>query len=214
MLRIAPGEKLLFIGDSITDCDYRRVAPPLGGGFVLFVSCLLAARYPECRVEVINRGNAGDTILDLERRWDDDALAIRPDWLFVMIGVNDVLYRHVSGGGDRAVSDEEYRSAYRRILGRTRETSSSKIVLLEPTPLEEYLPAESHAYMRAICGIVREVAAEVEAEVCPTFEAFHAAVSRAPDRGWMVDVPHPNLNGHAVLALTILRHLGWESGTA
>ncbi len=209
MLRIRSGEKLLFIGDSITECGRESVEPPLGGGFVQFVHCLLAARHPDVPVEIVNRGVAGDTIRDLERRWERDVIAERPDWLFVMIGVNDLLYRHLEQPRHRAVGDEEYAATYRRLLARTREALSCRTALLEPTPLEEDLAAPSHAPMRNLCAIVREVAREHDAEVVPIFERFLATVGKAPARGWMIDVPHPNLKGQAILALAVLEHLGW-----
>jgi lysophospholipase L1-like esterase len=209
MLRIRNGEKLLFIGDSITQCMRETVAPPLGAGFVQFVHCFLAARYPDVEVAILNRGIDGETIRDLEARWGRDVLAEAPDWLFVMIGVNDALYRNFPHTRRRAVPDEEYRATYRRLMQRTRERLACRVVLLDPTPLEEHLSAPSHEVMRGLCRIVRDVAQEFGTEHVPIFERFYRTVERAPRRGWLVDVPHPNLAGQAILALAVLEHLGW-----
>ena len=210
MLRIKDGERLLFIGDSITDCDWRTLAPPLGTGYVQFVSCFLAARHPQIRLEILNQGTAGETILDLEARWEEDVIAQRPDWLFVMIGVTDVLSRFVGGEPERAVADRDYLAAYRRLFRRTRERLDCRVVLLEPTPLEEDPAAESHRHMRRLVELVRQAAQEFDAEVIPLFDRFRQALERAPGAGWLIDVPHPSLKGQALLALAVLEHLGWE----
>ncbi len=209
MPRVQAHERLLFIGDSITDCLHESVAPPLGGGYVQMASCLFAARYPELRLVFENRGKGGETIRDLERRWEEDVLAAPPDWLFVMIGVNDVLYALLPGLKERAVDAAEYRKIYRRLLERTRSGSAARIVLMEPTPLEEDPRSLSHELMRARCALVRDLAAEFDCGLVDTFERLQRAITRFPGQGWMDDVPHPSLKGQAVLALAVLEHLGW-----
>jgi hypothetical protein len=65
------------------------------------------------------------------------------------------------------------------------------------------------AHVRRLCAIVRELAAEFGTEHIPIFDRFYATVQRAPQRGWLIDVPHPNLNGQMILTLAVLEHLGW-----
>lgn len=209
MLRIKDKEKILFMGDSITDCDRLTVGPPLGGGYVQFAYCFFVARYPEMQVEFVNRGIAGETVRDLEARWEKDIIDEKPDWLFIMIGVNDVLFRFFEENKHRSVSDEEYLETYRRILKRTREALDCKIILMEPSPLEEDLNAESHQYMKKICSIIHQLAGEFDADVIPTFEIMYGCMQKDPGKGWMIDVPHPNPKGHGIMALSVLEYLGW-----
>lgn len=94
-MKLQDGTRILFIGDSITDCGRDRsgvidVDGHLGGGYVLQVKSLLGAHYPERAVEVLNTGCGGHRITDLAGRWESDVLALKPDWLTVMIGINDV----------------------------------------------------------------------------------------------------------------------------
>jgi len=169
----------------------------------------LAAKHPELNLEFVNRGVDGETILDLEQRWDQDIIAERPDWLFIKIGVNDVLYRHLADQLDRAVSEEEYRAAYNRLIERTRKELDCHIVLIEPSPLEEDLTVPSQDAMRATAKVVREIGSEHGLDVIHVFQRFYEAIERAPNKGWMVDVPHPNLKGQAILALAVLDYLRW-----
>ena len=92
-MKIENSDSILFIGDSITDCD--RVRPVgmrdwLGESYVAFVNALLAANYPERDIKVLNTGTSGNRIIDLEARWQTDVLDLAPDWLSIMIGINDV----------------------------------------------------------------------------------------------------------------------------
>lgn len=209
-MRLRSGERVLFIGDSITECCRQRVEPPLGAGYVQFVHLFLAARHPHVQVELLNRGVDGDTVRDLAARWERDVIAERPDWLFVMIGVNDELFAYSAEYADRAVDLNEYRAIYRRLLARTRAALDLRIVLMDPTPLEEDLTSASHDSMRARVAVVAELAREFATERIATFDRLHRAIERSPRRGWMIDVPHPRLEGQAVIALAVLEHLGWD----
>ena len=94
-MKIPPGSRVLMIGDSITDCGRDRGAPDdtpeaLGNGYVAIANALIAVEGAARKITVANRGISGNTIRDLAARWETDVLALRPDWLTVMIGVNDV----------------------------------------------------------------------------------------------------------------------------
>ena len=73
------GQKIVFIGDSITDCDRRRGRAPYGDGYVNIVRNLLLARYPAYKLTVVNRGIGGDTTRNLAARWERDVIAEQPD---------------------------------------------------------------------------------------------------------------------------------------
>jgi lysophospholipase L1-like esterase len=92
---LAQHSKLVMIGDSVTDCGRARpvgegLFGAIGTGYVGYIDALLSARYPELGVRVVNVGSSGNTILDLQARWQSDVLDLKPDWLSIMIGINDV----------------------------------------------------------------------------------------------------------------------------
>ena len=80
---------IVFIGDSITDCDRRTDPLGLGGGYVDLVTGLLRDRGDDS--VVINSGVSGDRIEHLGLRWQADALDHAPAVLSIHIGVNDTL---------------------------------------------------------------------------------------------------------------------------
>lgn len=209
MLRLETGEKVLFIGDSITHCDRETTLPPLGWGFVRLVDTFLAARHPAVPVEIVNRGVGGDTILDLERRWERDAIAEDPDWLFVMIGVNDLLFRYSDRYAHKAVGDAAYEAAWHRLLQRTRAAARSRTVIIEPAPPDPDARSERNTLMRPLLEIIGRTARAHGVEVCPVYDRFLDGLAHARTPDWLIDVPHPALKGHALIALAVLEHLGW-----
>ena len=85
----------LLQGDSIT--DFYRTGPPinaqwhlLGRGYPQYVEALLDSRYPERHIRVVNRGVSGDTSKTLKARWQADTFEPKPDWVSILIGINDI----------------------------------------------------------------------------------------------------------------------------
>lgn len=55
----------------------------------------------------INRGISGNTVLDLAKRWQQDALDLKPDILSILIGVNDK---------GKCVPMDQYEQVYDKLL--------------------------------------------------------------------------------------------------
>lgn len=126
------GQKIVFIGDSITDCGRREgPAAPYGNGYVHLARAFLLARYGALSLEVVNRGIGGNTVRDLAARWEQDVIAEQPAWLSVKIGINDV-WRSVAGRLNEMVPLAEYESTYDALLARARERTKTRLILMEP----------------------------------------------------------------------------------
>ena len=75
-----PGTRILFQGDSITDGNRGRSADPnhiLGHGYVFIIAARHGAAFPEAKLEFMNRGVSGNTVLELEKRWDKETLELK-----------------------------------------------------------------------------------------------------------------------------------------
>lgn len=130
------GEKIVFIGDSITDCGRRTEEHgPYGKGYVSLVRAFLHARYPAHGLTIVNRGIGGNTIRNLAARWQEDVLAEEPDWLSVKIGINDV-GRLIVGNLADHVPLAEYEATYRSLLEQTPAAANGKLILMEPYVIE------------------------------------------------------------------------------
>lgn len=202
------GQRIVFIGDSITDAGRRKEAAPYGNGYVHLARALLIARYPELGLEITNQGIGGNTIRDLARRWEDDVVQLQPDWLSVKIGINDV-WRQVAGRAAEAVPLDEYASTYERLLRRTVEATKARLILMEPYVIEPDRADPFRALIDQYVPVVHRLGDAFGAIVVPTQAAFDSALAAQPARFWADDRVHPNTPGHAVIARAFLRGVGY-----
>jgi len=203
-------ETIEFIGDSITDCSRReKEFAPLGYGYVRDIHHLLQAGYPELHLEVINKGISGDRITSLQARWEPDVLQVKPDWLFIFIGVNDV-WRFFEGDKNEAVDLPEFVKVYRELLEITQKATRVKLRLISPY-LSETHPADPFKtklthYQDAIDAL----GTAFDIPVIHLQPAFDWAMLSNPPEYWTADRVHPTPVGHMLIALTILRACGFS----
>jgi lysophospholipase L1-like esterase len=213
-MRLQAGQKLLMIGDSITDAGRARPVGEgrdgLGQGYVAQVAAALTAWYPELGVRVVNMGVSGNTVRDLKARWDADVLAHHPDWVSVMIGINDVwrqfdqpLLREIH------VSLEEYEATLEGLVARTRPRVAG-LVLMTPFYIEPSRDDPMRAAMDRYGAAVRRIAAAHETVFVDTQAAFDALLRHLYPAAIAWDRVHPSLVGHVVLARAFLDALGFD----
>ena len=209
-MRIADGEKVLFTGDSITDCgrDYPLgMGGGLGNGYVSLVDSTWAGAWPERMIAVLNTGISGNRVIDLEERWQRDVLAHDPDWLSVMIGINDV-WRFVDDPGDPyPVTIERYEDVYRRLLERTRPVLRG-LIMMTPYLIEVNRGERMRACMDRYGAVVRRLAGEFEAVFVDVQEAFDKYLAHRPAESLAEDRVHPNRTGHMIIARAFLEAVG------
>lgn len=161
-------ERLVFVGDSITDAGRDRDDDTsLGDGFV----GLVAHDLPAARV--LNRGISGDRAVDLESRWERDVAPSAPDVLTLYVGVNDMWRRFDSGD---PTSAQAFEATYRRLLDRV--PGSPRLVLVEPFLLP--VRAEQHGWLDDLAGkreVVTRLAAERGAALVPLHGLLTAAAA-------------------------------------
>ncbi|PZG01794.1 SGNH/GDSL hydrolase family protein [Micromonospora deserti] len=203
------GQRIVFIGDSITDCGRRDIAAPYGDGYMNLVRSFVTARYPELGLTWVNRGIGGDTVRNLAARWEQDVIAEQPDWLSVKIGINDV-WRAFDGRIDEAVPIDEYETTLRDLLRRTVDATGCRLILAEPYVIEPDRAEPQRAETVRYGQVVRRLAEEFEAINVRTQDAFDEVLKTTEVKDWAPDRIHPELPGHAVIAQAFLRALGWE----
>ena len=203
------GEKVLFIGDSITDCGRRGDHAPLGSGYVKKVTELIIAKYPERRIEYVNKGIGGDIVEGLEARWAVDVIAEHPDWLSVKIGINNAS-RQLGASILSETYLPEWEACYRRILTRAKNELDAGLFMFEIFYIEEDVPQPRALDVDAYNGVIHRLASEFNARLIRTNEAFDRAVAARPGALWTTqDGVHPNPEGHTLMALEFLKQAGW-----
>ncbi|MCM3634593.1 SGNH/GDSL hydrolase family protein [Paenibacillus camelliae] len=209
------GDKLLFIGDSITDCERKRpegegLFGALGKGYVSLVDALLQAVYPELGIRVVNKGLGGNTVRDLNGRWQEDVLNHQPDWLAIMIGINDV-WRQFDTPFIKEwhVYADEYETTLRKLVSETKPTVKG-LVLMTPFYLESNEQDGMRAMMDQYGSIVRKIAEENDVIFIDTQAAFNVVLEELYSATLAWDRVHPTAAGHMVLARAFLDNIGFE----
>lgn len=208
-MKLQTGQKVVMIGDSITDAGRRDLAPPWGSGYVSLVRSFVTAMHPELGLTWVNKGIGGDTVRHLADRWVGDVIDEQPDVLTVMIGINDVWRRF----GDRpleAVPADEYQSTLVTLLRSVRETGNTTILVASPYMIEADTSDPMRSAMDIYGSLAREVADEVDASFIDIQAAFDRVLAHSESSDWADDRIHPNQAGHAVIALEFLRAFGIE----
>jgi len=199
------GEKIVFIGDSITDCGRRKEFPPLGNGYVHIAYNLTVAKYPERNILWINKGVSGDTVQGLAERWSKDVIDEKPDWLSIYIGINNATKDKLL---NRTL--ESFEESYREILDRARKETNAKIIMFEIFYVASEDLNKRNVDISPYNRIIHNLAEEYKAMLVPLDSAFKEAVNKRPTCQWtMNDGVHPTSIGHTLIALKFLESIGW-----
>lgn len=204
-------DKVVFIGDSITDCGRREANVPYGSGYVKFAIDLICAKYPERDITFYNKGISGNVIEDLYNRWHDDVLVLKPDWVIVKIGINDI--HRTLRPNNEPVPVDKYRKLYKEILSQTKEKLNAKIVLIDPF----YVSADFSDNFRGkvlrlipeYIEVVSEMSKEFKAIHVETHDAFKTQLKFKTADYFCPEPVHPYPNGHTIIAYELLKKLKW-----
>jgi lysophospholipase L1-like esterase len=216
MLRLQANQKLLFIGDSVTDGGRQRPAgegfgDALGRSYPALVDSLLEAVYPERAIRVVNQGNSGNTVRDLAARWETDVLEHRPDWLSICIGINDVWRQFDQPRRPEiAVALDEYEATLSRLCRETRPLLPGGLVLMTPFYIEPNVADAMRSTMDRYGAVVRHVADANDAVFVDTQAAFNKVLLHRFSAALAWDRVHPNAAGQMVLAKAFLDALGFR----
>ena len=212
-MKLEQGQRILFIGDSITDAgrDYS-VSEDLGGGYVHIAGSILLGRLANLQLEVFNRGINGHKLQDLANRWQADCLALKPDILSIMIGINDIWHHRSAGQPIDAAYLAVFKETYRELLKQARgQNPELQIILLQPflLPIPSDHP-EWEEELRAMTEVIEAVAEEFSATYLPLHAHFKQLVQVAPaERFTIPDGVHPTSSGHGVIASQWLEQVGF-----
>ncbi len=200
-MNILDGETILFTGDSITDCGRGRPVgrgDELGNGYVSLVDSHWTATNPEVDITVLNTGISGNRVTDLDGRWQSDVMDIAPDWLSIMIGINDV-WRQFDNPNSEQVNIELYENILRRLLEQTRN-SLKGLVLMTPYFIEPDISDPMRRQMDRYSAVVKRFAGEFDAIFVNTQAAFDRYLVHRSSESLCEDRVHPNQTGHMIIA--------------
>lgn len=214
-MKIHPNSTLVMIGDSITEGGRETpiredTLESSGSGYVHFVHCLIAAADPSVRVQIMNMGVGGNTVRDLAARWENDVMAQAPDWLSIMIGINDVWRQFdLTVPKDQQITIGEYSDTLERLIAKIRPRLRG-LVLLTPYYLEPDRTDPMRAMMDRFGEEVRRLAVKFQAEFVDTQAAMDLALREYSPAELAADRVHVNDVGHMILARAFLKAVDYS----
>lgn len=223
------GKCVLFIGDSITDGGWGRsggsMAPSsqrnlsdqnhlYGHSYMM----LCAARYecdnPHSGLKSYNRGISGNTLADLKARWDEDAMALQPDIVSILIGTNDI-DAYLRSGIETDFDFMAWEKDYRSLLDRTLSLNPDvRFVLGAPFVAKagKIGKADNYALRTELiekCSqVVEKIAKDYNAVFLPYDEMFAHLTADGNPSYWIWDGIHPTPAGHQSMADLWLKKAG------
>ncbi|MFA5693488.1 MAG: SGNH/GDSL hydrolase family protein [Acholeplasmataceae bacterium] len=198
-------ETILFYGDSITDYDKHGVEGSiadnvLGTGYVGLINSKIIKKYPNLNLRFINQGISGNRVVDLLNRFDRDVLPFKPDYVFILIGINDLhgTYNRPQipeFNKNHLIYKEELEKLIIKILN-----INSKVILLSPFLIEanskDFLKEKTYQYVEEMkkLGVKHNIPfINLQSEFDKQLEQiFYLYLT--------YDKVHPNLTGHMIIA--------------
>ncbi len=200
---------VLFYGDSITDATRDRENPnDLGRGYAEKAAKIYTALYPDSNIRFINKGVGGNRLCDLLERYGADVRPVQPDFVSLLIGINDTWRRFDRG---LIVTEAEFETQYRDLLSRIRSDFPNAAILIMAPFLFSTDPAKKSYWddLAPKVEIVQKLALEMNTIFIPTGNLFENVMhSGYTAEKLSEDGVHPTNIGHAHLAIWWLQAIG------
>ncbi|MBE6661726.1 MAG: lysophospholipase [Ruminococcaceae bacterium] len=200
---------ILFQGDSITDCGWDRNNPnSLGQGYAQLVAAELGFEAPG-EYTFYNRGISGNRIVDLYARIKADIINLKPDYMSILIGVNDVWHEIMKNNG---VDAEKFEKIYTMLLEEVLQALPNlKIFLIAPyvvkgssTDNTQDAPNRFQIFREEVdkrIAAVEKLGEKFHLPVLHLQEKFDEHIAKNNNASyWVRDGVHPALYGHELIA--------------
>jgi lysophospholipase L1-like esterase len=220
-LLLKDGQKVLFLGDSITNA----------GTYVQYVDAYLRTRFPERKFELYNLGLSSETVTglsepdhpfprpDVHFRLEKALARIMPDVVVACYGMNDGIYYPFSE--DRF---KQYQQGIRKLIAQSRAAGAAVILMtpppFDPVPLRaKLLPNDAPKFSwmtpyeryNDVLARYSDWLLTLRKEGIPVADPHHETMrflqqARRADPSFTLagDGIHPNGTGHALIALAFL----------
>jgi lysophospholipase L1-like esterase len=196
---IKSGEKLAFLGDSITAGGKSNP-----GGYVNLVSNGLATN--GVKIEVIGAGISGHKSNQMLGRLENDVLKHKPQWMTLSCGVNDVWH------GEKGVSLDDYKKNITGIVDQA-QAAGVQVILLTSTMIGEDQANPNNQKLIPYNDFLRSLAKEKKCLLADLNADMQAAVSKAntPGKNALTgDGVHMVFPGDMMMATGILKAIGLD----
>lgn len=209
-------DRVLFIGDSVS--DFGRARPVgeglhdgVGTGFIRVISNFINGYYPERNIRITNMGISGNNVLDLDDRWQSDVLDLEPDWVNILIGINDVWRQFDTPDccARDCITPEIYERTYRELLDRTVPYVKG-VTLMTPYYMEPLKEDMMRKRMDEYVAAVKRIAKDY-GFICIDLQRVFDEYLKVRHSSYLTwDRVHPNGTGATLIAMEFLKEVGFD----
>lgn len=198
-IKVQDGQKVAFMGDSITQFGWDRT-----GGYVHLVAEALESA--GVKIGVIPAGVSGNTSKNMLDRLDKAVIEKKTDWMTLSCGVNDVWHHDASH-----VDLEPYKANITAIVDKA-QAAGIKVMILTATMINEADNADNQA-LAAYNDFLRQLAKERNLPLADLNAIFWKVLKTKTTPGNLltVDGVHMNADGNMLMARGILEAFGMET---
>jgi len=209
--------KVVFLGDSITQQGENFEGEGTYKGFITSLRENISQE-----VELINKGIGGNKVPDLLLRYNDDVLKLKPNIVFIYIGINDVWHKYDWGSG---TDIDIYEKGLRKIITDIKAVGA-KIILCTPTVIGEnngefklnnnFKDIDTMEIMNkdldAFSDVVRNLSSEFNTDLLDLRKKFKEYISENNDQNMpkgvlTSDGVHLNNEGNKLIADAMIKFL-------
>lgn len=206
MIHIQENSRVLFIGDSITDIRFnKRMRLQLRGNDVYALQASREMKKYAKHAKFFYKGIASNRTYHVYDRLTEDCIALKPDIVILLIGVNDAWEHYVPAEYPplRRPMEPHMREFYRRLQA---ELDDVQILVLLPF-LIDAMPEKApfHHVLDDFRTRLRHMAEENGAQIIDLQACFNRAQETVPPAKLAKDGVHPTNLGHQVIAREILQ---------
>ena len=196
-ISVKEGEKIAFLGDSITQAGARP------NGYVrLAIRGLESAGI---KASAIPAGISGHKSNQMLARLERDVLSKNPNWMTLSCGVNDVWH------GKRGVSLEDYKANITKIVDHC-QGAGVKVMILTSTMIGEDKGNANNKKLSTYNDFLRKLAKEKKCLLADLNADMQARIAASEDKkgGKLLtsDGVHMNPDGNKMMATGVLKAFG------
>lgn len=205
---------IVMMGDSITDAgrDRERPTEDFGNGYAAMTAAMLREQLPQVDFTFVNQGLNGNTTPQCAERWDTDVAAYDPDYVTLMIGVNDA-YAFSLGVQAEQLCAKAYRETLDNLVTHAFAKGAKKILFIMPYYVgkpgvdTEIFNKDTAFVLPAYRRAFRSIANKYGMPCIDAQKILQRASQGLPDKYLSPDYVHLNTYGNAVLANHVVKAL-------
>lgn len=208
-------DRIIFAGDSVTDAESGHpVGEGLfngsGKGYVMVIENLLNTWYPELFLRITNSGISGHTSKDLLNRFQRDVVDLKPNWVSICIGINDVWRQFdCPAMTDVQVPTDEYEMNVEKMILSVKDKIKG-IFILTPYYMEPNKTDKMRSRMDEYGDICKKLAEKYGCVLVDLQDMFDRYFQYRHSSYIAWDRIHPNSVGVTLIAREFLKYCEFD----